>query len=113
MAESATLDKSFEYTAPDQAAYLAQIKAILGRALRGSACRVYVFGSRATGTAQPTSDFDLGVLAPEDISRELSVARDLFEESTIPFKVDVVDLQTATPEFRRAAQDQGILLWTN
>jgi predicted nucleotidyltransferase len=72
-----------------------------------------LFGSRATGTAQPASDFDVAVLADEDISRELSVARDRLEESNIPFKVDLVDLRLATPAFRRAAQAQGVLLWKN
>jgi len=82
-------------------------------ALRGKACTVYLFGSRATGTAQPASDFDMAVLANEDISRELSVARDMLEESNIPFKVDLVDLRLAAPAFRRAAQAQGVLLWKN
>ena len=55
----------------------------------------------------------MAVLAAEDISRELSVARDMLDESNIPFKVDVVDLRLAAPAFRRAAQTQGILLWKN
>jgi predicted nucleotidyltransferase len=99
--------------ATDQAADLAQIKALLMRALSGKSCAVYLFGSRATGAAQPASDFDVAVLADEDISRELSAARDMLEESNIPVKVDVVDLRLAAPAFRRAAQAQGVLLWKN
>lgn len=92
-------------------AVLAQIKAILMHALEGKSCTVYLFGSQATGTAQPTSDFDVAVLADEDISRELSAARDMLEDSNIPFKVDLVDLRLTAPAFSRAAQTQGVLLW--
>jgi uncharacterized protein len=92
---------------------LDRITAILVRALSGKFCRVYLFGSRATGTAQPASDFDVAVLADEDISRELSRAREMLEESNIPFKVDVVDLRFTAPAFSAETQAQGILLWKN
>jgi predicted nucleotidyltransferase len=92
---------------------LDRITAILVRALSGKSCRVYLFGSRAAGTAQPTSDFDVAVLAEEDLRRELSLAREMLEESNIPFKVDVVDLRQTAPAFSAETQAQGILLWKN
>ena len=92
---------------------LDRITAILVRALSGKSCRVYLFGSRATGTAHPTSDFDVAVLADDDIRRELSLARELLEESNIPFKVDVVDLRLTSPAFQAKTQIQGVLLWKN
>jgi predicted nucleotidyltransferase len=113
MTSSAGLKTLPNSIARNEAADLAQITAILRRALGGKSCAAYLFGSRATGAAQPASDFDVAVLADEDISRELSAARDLLEESNIPFKVDLVDLRLAAPAFRRAAQAQGILLWKN
>jgi uncharacterized protein len=113
MAAAATLEKSPNLAPGSETADLAQIKAIFMRALGGKPCAVYLFGSRATGAAQPASDFDVAVLANEDISRELSTARDMLEESNIPFKVDVVDLRLVTPAFRHAAQNQGVLLWKN
>jgi predicted nucleotidyltransferase len=81
--------------------------------LSGKSCTAYLFGSRAAGTARPASDFDIAVLANEDISHELSLARDMLEESNIPFKVDLVDLQRVAPAFKHAAQAQGVLLWKN
>ena len=111
MAASATFEKSSDSAPGSEATDLAQMKAILRRALSGKPCMVYLFGSRATGAAQPTSDFDIAVLANEDISRELSAARDILEESNIPFKVDVVDLRLAAPAFRLAVQTEGVLLW--
>jgi len=93
--------------------YLDQIKSVLMRVLQKRSCQVYLFGSRAAGTAQPTSDFDVAVLADEDIRRELSRARELLEESNIPFKVDVVDLRLTALVFRSETQAQGVLLWKN
>lgn len=96
-----------------EAADLAQIKTILRRALGAKRYAVYLFGSRATGSARPASDYDIAVSADEDISRELSVARGWLEDSNIPVKVDVVDLRLAAQSFRLAAQTQGVLLWRN
>ncbi len=57
----------------DSERYLSRIKDMLSQVLTG--CKVYQFGSRATGRYREVSDFDMGVLAPRDISRELSIAR--------------------------------------
>jgi uncharacterized protein len=111
MAASVTLEEIPKSTLESEASDLAQINAILLRALKGKSCSAYLFGSRTTGKARPASDFDIAVRADEDISRELSAARTMLEESNIPFKVDVVDLRLAAPAFKRAAQAQGVLLW--
>ena len=93
----------------DSERYLSRIKDMLSQVLTG--CKVYLFGSRATGRYREESDFDIGVLAPRDISRELSIAREMLEESDIPFTVDLVDLSVASPEFAEQVQREGILLW--
>lgn len=93
----------------DSERYLSRIKDMLSQVLTG--CKVYLFGSRATGRYREESDFDIGVLAPRDISRELSIAREMLEESDIPFTVDLVDLSAASPEFAEQVQREGILLW--
>jgi predicted nucleotidyltransferase len=96
--------------------YLSQIKVILERVLNpkcsGSSfdCQISLFGSRATDQYHDVSDFDIGVLASRDISRELSIARELLEDSTIPFTVDLVDLSAASEEFATQVQREGILL---
>ncbi len=96
-----------------EAVYLDQINAILRQALRGRPCQVYLFGSRAGGHATAGSDFDVAVLSDEDLSSELSVARERLNESNIPYKVDVVDLRSASPAFRQHVLAQGVLLWKN
>jgi len=97
--------------------YLSQIKAILQRVFSpqssetGFDCQIYLFGSRATDQYHDVSDFDIGVLASEEIGRELSIARELLENSNIPFTVDLVDLSATSEEFATLVQQEGILLW--
>lgn len=93
--------------------YQEQIEAILSQVFSQKRCRIYLFGSRATGTHRTVSDFDIAVLAEENISRELSLAREMLEQSNIPLAVDLVDLSTTTAEFRQNVQKEGLLLWTN
>lgn len=54
--------------------------------------RVLVFGSRATGRARPFSDLDLLFERPARLELgERAALHDLFEASTLPFRVDLVD----------------------
>ena len=63
--------------------------------------RVYVFGSRVCGGARRYSDLDLALdwVRPLGLDVVGEIAEAL-SESDIPYKVDVVDLATVTPEFR-------------
>jgi predicted nucleotidyltransferase len=88
---------------------LSRIKDMLRQVLTG--CEVYQFGSRATGRYRDVSDIDMGVLAPRDISREHSIAREMLVESDIPFTVDLVDLSATSREFVEEVQRESILVW--
>lgn len=71
--------------------------------------RVWVFGSRVTGTARPFSDLDLGI---EEESLSLAKRAELveaFEESDLPFRVDVVDLSKADRLFAERVRRTGVL----
>ncbi len=61
---------------------------------------VSAFGSRATGRPKRFSDLDLAIAAsgPLEVSR-LAALAEAFDESDLPFKVDVVDLCAADPAF--------------
>jgi predicted nucleotidyltransferase len=93
--------------------YLEEIKRILAEALRGRKYQVYLFGSRATGRNRVTSDFDVAVLAPERVSEELSIARDMLQQSNIPLKVDLIELSLASRDLASEAERGGVLLWSN
>jgi len=92
---------------------LAQITAILAEAFQDKSCSFYLFGSRATGTNNPVSDFDIAIETADDISGELSLAREHLEESNIPYIVDLVDLQATSSEFASKVQQEGFVLWRN
>ncbi|MDO8207348.1 MAG: nucleotidyltransferase domain-containing protein [Gallionella sp.] len=61
---------------------------------------VWAFGSRVQARAKPYSDLDLALLAGQPLSLETrAMLTEAFEESDLPFKVDVVDLSAASPGF--------------
>jgi len=61
-------------------------------------CEVLAFGSRVRGTHRQASDLDLAFI--NDGNDDLYNAKDAFMESDIPFRVDVVDYNRASPEFK-------------
>lgn len=88
---SAVLDISPEH--------LAQVRAILAVHLP-SAVEALVFGSRARGGAKRFSDLDLALKGVEPLDPALLGAlADAFETSTLPWRVDLVDYHSLTPEF--------------
>jgi predicted nucleotidyltransferase len=68
---------------------------------------VWAFGSRVHGHPKPHSDLDLALVsqAPLDLDRlaRLSLA---FEDSDLPFRVDLVEWSTASPAFRGCIERQ-------
>jgi type I restriction enzyme, S subunit len=89
--------------------HLETVRAILRRHLPGR--EVWVFGSRATGTAKEYSDLDLAVIGdtPLDLGRLALLEHDL-EESELPFKVDVVDWASASESFRQIIRKTAVPL---
>ncbi|MGN0031622.1 MAG: nucleotidyltransferase family protein [Candidatus Gastranaerophilaceae bacterium] len=62
--------------------------------------KVYVFGSRVKGTLKEYADLDLALqgreLLPQSILDTLNIK---FEESLLPYKVDVIDLNNIDTDF--------------
>lgn len=81
--------------------HLALIRQILHRHLDVRQHQPIIFGSQASGTARQYSDVDLGFIGtlPLDKQAYIRIVDDL-EESTLPYKVDVVDFATAEASFR-------------
>lgn len=74
-------------------------------------CTVWVFGSRVTGKARPCSDLDLVIVDSEPLS--LAILADLseaFDESDLPFKVDIVDWARTNEAFRAIIDNNKIVL---
>ena len=69
--------------------------------------KTFFFGSRATGRAKPFSDIDILINAGKPLSiQQLSSLHTEFDESILPYKVDIVDANTMSEEFKLAIQDQ-------
>ena len=72
---------------------------------------VYVFGSRATGSARRRSDLDLAVGGTMPLTlRQRALLNDDFSESDLPIFVDVVDLNVIDPNFRRRIERDFIMI---
>ncbi len=88
---------------------LSTIKSILAATLSDE--RVFVFGSRARGTHRQTSDIDLAIEGAGPLSMAIRAKLELdFSESSLPFRVDVVDLATVDKNFREIIGKQGVSL---
>ena len=73
--------------------------------------KVWVFGSRANWTTKDSSDLDLAVEGAASLDHGVMVGLEVaFEESDLPYTVDVVDLNAVSPGFKRIVEDQRVLL---
>jgi len=75
-------------------------------------CRVLAFGSRQNGTAKNYSDLDLAFVGKD----KLGLARrfqleNAFSESDLPFRVDVLDYNALSPEFRTIVDDGNEVIY--
>ena len=86
------------------------VQQILADALPKNA-KVWVFGSRATWKTKRSSDLDLAIDAGRALTRnENSALADAFDESDLPYKVDVVDMHNVTNTFKAIIERQMLPL---
>ncbi len=72
---------------------------------------VWAFGSRVMANAREYSDLDLALITVAPLS--LGVMADLaasFEESNLPFKVDLVDWACTSDNFRNIIEENKIVI---
>ena len=93
---------------------LKEVKKIAGKHLFSLDTAVYLFGSWARGEERVTSDIDLAVWYEKTLPvGTLSKLRLAFEESNIPYRVEIVDLSRTDRKFRNKimSTEEGIA-WT-
>lgn len=90
--------------------YIQQIKEIVLKYLHEEPVHVFLFGSWARGTARHDSDVDIAIEYTGGASglRKIGELRELLEESTIPYRVDVVDMQKAAEGLVQEIRKDGI-----
>ena len=76
------------------------VLALLERHLPGTTA--WVYGSRAKRTARLQSDLDLVVFATPEQRRQVGDLREAFEESNLPFRVDLFVWDDVPESFRKA-----------
>ena len=70
-------------------------------------CKVIIFGSRVTGTAKPYSDIDMAVISKDGLDKnKLWELREAFEESNLPFCVDVLDWHRLSKGFQDSIKNK-------
>lgn len=72
--------------------------------------KIYLYGSRARGSNYPGSDVDLAIDAGQKIgSSKLAEIKEAIEVTTVPFFVDVVDVNDITSDFLDEIKQEWVL----
>ncbi|MFQ5730253.1 MAG: restriction endonuclease subunit S, partial [Waddliaceae bacterium] len=71
---------------------------------------VWVYGSRVKGTARPQSDLDIVVFAPPEQESQVSSLKEAFEESNLPFRVDLFVWDEVPEQFRKNIEEDHVIL---
>jgi predicted nucleotidyltransferase len=80
---------------------------VVHRHLPAPAYRIFLFGSRATGTAHARSDIDIGIEGPAPVRREtLAAIDDELEEAPTLYTIEVVDFARVPESFRQVARQR-------
>ena len=70
----------------------------------------WVYGSRIRWTSRPESDLDLAVFATPEQARGVSDLREAFEESNLPFRVDLFVWDQVPENFREQIEREHVVL---
>jgi len=89
--------------------YIERIKALVLQELQSENASVFLFGSWARGEQRRSSDVDVAIEYHGPSNRQkISRLREALEESTIPYRVDVVDMQDASEALTKEIRKDGI-----
>ncbi|MGI6784711.1 MAG: nucleotidyltransferase family protein [Aminivibrio sp.] len=76
-------------------------------------CQVKAFGSRVSGKAKPFSDLDLAVDCGKRMNfDQLRLLKEAFENSDLPFRVDVVDWHGISGGFKKTIEAKFVKVVT-
>lgn len=90
---------------------LSEIKQIIYHSLDKKKYKAFIFGSRVIGRARKFSDIDIGIMGKRSLGEDILVKlKQDFEDSDIPYTVDVIDFSTVSSRFTKEAGRQIISL---
>ncbi len=70
----------------------------------------WAYGSRVKFTSKPKSDLDLVVFAKPDQSLQVAALKEAFEESDLPFRVDLFVWDEVPEKFRKNIEEERVVL---
>lgn len=79
--------------------YIDFIKETISQYLQN--CKIYIFGSRTKGTARKYSDIDIALDCKDLNENILLKIKNHFEDSTLPYEVDILDLNNISETFKK------------
>lgn len=86
-------------------------KNILAKHLDLNQYHTFIFGSWANNTNRPYSDIDIGLEGPRPVPQNtIFQIKNAFEDSDLPYFVDVIDFTTTSETFQKVAKQHTIPL---
>ncbi len=74
-------------------------------------CEVWAFGSRINGQARSYSDLDLVIVGESALpQRTMNRLTEVFQESALPIRVDVLDWNALSPAFQQVILKQYVVV---
>lgn len=98
------VDRTIDITAGQRKAVLALLEKHLPNTT------TWVYGSRVNWTARPQSDLDMVVFASPAQSNRVAELREAFEESDLPFRVDLFVWGDVPESFREQTESDHVVL---
>ena len=98
------LDRPIDVTADQRKTLLALLERYLPNT------ETWVYGSRVKWTSRPQSDLDLVVFATPEQEGQVSDLREAFEESNLPFRVDLFVWDAVPEKFRKHIKCDHVML---
>lgn len=93
----------------DMAPYLQELKGIITQFDPNRSNRYFLFGSATRN--RKFHDIDLAVVGNQTTKKDLAALKDQLYDSTIPYKVDVVDFDGTDPSFREFVLGHEPIIW--
>jgi len=96
---------------PFEERYLAEAKRICLAAVSDPRYEIFLFGSRARGHCDHSSDLDIGICGPEPLPGGVSRLTNLLVESDVPWRPQVVDFALVSDAAFRRHAFEGREIW--
>ena len=90
--------------------YESRIKNIINKHLDSRKNKAFIFGSRANQSFSKFSDCDIGIEGEELNSELYFNLLNTFEQSDLPFRIDIVEFRDVSESFRKIAKQKIIPL---